>query len=235
MPNWWLPTGITASDVVCAYKAEGASSLAASYSNINNPGTQDAIAIVPPTWDAVNGWKFNGNDQYLDTGTEPASTWSVICKYSDVLVNNTGNLFGISLFSPETRYLSYQPISNSNEHKYGMQSSIISVMGIGNPLSGIVSIAGNQGYLNGLPDGEPATPVSYSGTTGKYLYIGCLNFNGGGLVWTPIDAYIQSFALYNKTLTGTQIAEVTTNIQNGYTTPSSSVITRRRKKIGLLL
>lgn len=68
--KWYLAGGVTP---IAAYQPKGSSSLAASYINLISPGTFDAAPGVAPTWDAVNGWTFNGSTQYLTTGIIPTT------------------------------------------------------------------------------------------------------------------------------------------------------------------
>ena len=53
--RWYLAGGISASACVAAYQPKGSTSLAASYTNLNSPGTYNAAPGVAPTW-AVATW-----------------------------------------------------------------------------------------------------------------------------------------------------------------------------------
>ena len=81
--GWWDADG-TISGCVAAYQPIGAASLAASYSNLQNPGTYDAAPGTAPTFLAATGWTFNAaTPQYLNTGVVPSSlNWTVIVRYS---------------------------------------------------------------------------------------------------------------------------------------------------------
>lgn len=81
-PPWYLSGGIALANCVAAYQPKGAASLAASYTNLANPGTYDAAPGVAPTFDAATGWTFNGSTQYLSTGIYVASGWSWILRWS---------------------------------------------------------------------------------------------------------------------------------------------------------
>ena len=53
--QWWLSGGVSAANCVAAYQPIGATSLAASYTNLANPGTYTAAPGVAPTFDAATG------------------------------------------------------------------------------------------------------------------------------------------------------------------------------------
>jgi len=67
--SWWLAGGISPANVLVAYQPLLAADLAASYTNLANPGTNDAAPGLAPDWSSGDGWIFNGVDQYLSTGT----------------------------------------------------------------------------------------------------------------------------------------------------------------------
>ncbi len=80
--EWWLRGGIPAANCIAAYQPINAASLAASYVNLANPGTNDAAPGVAPGWNKTDGWTFNGLTQYLTTGIIPASGYSMIIRFS---------------------------------------------------------------------------------------------------------------------------------------------------------
>jgi hypothetical protein len=76
--GWWVVGEISASNAIAAYQSKASASLAASYSNLANPGTYNLTATVAPTWDTTSGWIFTGT-QFLKTGIQPSdSTWSYL-------------------------------------------------------------------------------------------------------------------------------------------------------------
>ena len=89
--NWWEAGG--ASGAVAVYQPKGAASYAASLTDLSG-NENDASEGTAPDWDADNGWKFNGSDDYLDTGLVIASGYTIIVRFSNVADN--GYLFGIS-------------------------------------------------------------------------------------------------------------------------------------------
>lgn len=83
--DWWLAGGIAAANCIAAYQAKGAASYAASKVNLANPGTYNlADGTGYPTWNATDGWVFDGVDDILRMTSKPvALSWSFLVKYSD--------------------------------------------------------------------------------------------------------------------------------------------------------
>jgi hypothetical protein len=95
---WWLTEGLTASDVVAAYRAKGAGSYANSLENL----VEDTYTLVDtghaPDWDDTNGWYFDGVSEYLSVPTMTINqNLTVIIRFSGATVNATRRaLFGFS-------------------------------------------------------------------------------------------------------------------------------------------
>ncbi len=191
--NWWDPNdeGLC---VWAAYQPKWAGSLAASYTDLSGEG-HDAGVVVAPTWDAVNGWIFNGSTQYVTTTFVPQADYSqsVIVQFTNVTTNNTAicnniastnGYFGIVPRRWGTmRYCHGGVTAQAPDH-----------------LSGNLCVAGQQGYRDGVADGAaiPTGPVD----TAKGLYIGAGNL---GLYCA---CKIQAIAIYDCALTSDQVAAV---------------------------
>jgi hypothetical protein len=86
--NWWTSGGVSASNVVAAYQAEGASSYATSKINLANSLTHALIDAegTTPSWSVSNGWTYDGTN-YLLTDISSADigrlTGSFLIKFSD--------------------------------------------------------------------------------------------------------------------------------------------------------
>lgn len=90
--NWWLAGDVPAINAKAAYQPLKAASLAASYINKAIPGTNDAVAVVAPEWNADDGWVFNGVDMVLDPGLVPVTagqTWSMVARYDGFVMHAT--------------------------------------------------------------------------------------------------------------------------------------------------
>jgi len=195
---WYRAGG--ASLPVAAYQPKGAASLAASYTNLANPGTYDAAPGVAPTLGAA-GWTFNGSTQYLITGVTPANdqTWSAIVQFSGA--TTTGDrvvLGGADAVGPRF-YFALWVVSGGKiwfDNGAEKQSTTNAVA------SGNLAVAGTVGYLNGAID---TTGIGIAGPFAGSIFIGAYNIGG------PIVHYtgnIHAVAIYNTTLTAPQVVAV---------------------------
>ena len=86
--SYYLSGSVTSDDVLAAYQAIGAASQAASYLNLNNPGTNDlTVPSVAPGWTSGGGWSFlAASQQYMETGALALShEVSAVFAYTDAL------------------------------------------------------------------------------------------------------------------------------------------------------
>ena len=204
--NWWEPT--TGSyTVVAAYQAKGAASLAASYVNLANPGTYDLTEGNAPTFDTSYGWAFDGSADYLRTGINPSGTnkqYSMFVRYSNW--DSSGAYYDRALagmFSGGTNsfLIFMQSATRIDFYSSGSRSYI----GPTHPTSGVLGIAGNQGYYNGSAYGLTisagsdlaSVTIDIGSTAGTRLYKG----------------RIQAVAIYSTELSSTQVAEITDNME----------------------
>ena len=203
--SWWLSGGIAAANCVAAYAPKGAASLAASYSNLANPGTYDAAPGAAPDWDVTNGWKFNGSSHHLTTGIVQSSTaFSVICRFNNV--TSGAWLFGHGKASNNSRFAIAPKLSNKIYYCLDGSGSTWIIV---NTLitSGVLAIAGTKAYRDGVQETGTMTPV-LDDTYG--FFIGAINSNGSAT--SRIAAYVQAISFYDVTLTSTQIGALTTAI-----------------------
>ena len=196
--DWWDPNG----DGLCiwaAYQPKGAASLLASYTDLSGNGN-DCAPGVAPTWDAVNGWKFNGTTQYLTTTFAPAADQSqtLILQYT----NRTGGWCAVGTRGGGNNrvFWLYPQDPAGNFVGYG-NTNFLNVAPLMN--AGNICVAGNQGYRNGAADGgaialglQPLFPP----------YIGARN--NAGAVDHYCAVYEQALALYDCTLTAPQVLSV---------------------------
>lgn len=202
--SWWLSGGVAAANAVAVYQPKGAASLAASYSNLANPGTYDAAPGVAPTWASGTGWTFNGTNQYLTTGAIPQTTWSIFLRFSDSTIGTTGVPIGEAPASGNTQIMLSPKTGGLNRYYWNGNTTGAPVAP---PItSGVMAISGNNGYLNGSFD--IAIPVTWSGTNTLPIYIGAANVNSVATYFTPLK--IQAVAIYNSTLTAPQVLAIST-------------------------
>jgi hypothetical protein len=201
--NWWEPT--TGSfTCVAAYQAKGAASLAASYVNLANPGTNDAAPGSAPTFDTSYGWDFNGSSNYLTTGIIPTVSYSALVRFSD---GGTGDEYLLGTFNAsDSKIFGLRP-TNPGAARNHFNAGDLFVSG-GRITSGVMGLAGKTGYLNGVSCGTIGAGTS---TWDAGIYIGARN-NDGFAVGGYCSAKIQAIAIYSTTLDATQVGEITANM-----------------------
>lgn len=199
--SWWLVTGATC---IIAYQPKGAASLAASYTNLAQPGTYDAALGVAPTFDAATGWTFDGIAQFLRTNYIPSvgANLSVIVR---AIQQNSGGatqtLIGMAnSASPyngvwvrlrnATALYCNDGVSGAGTARYG---------------SHVAAVAGRQGYIDGAPDGA-AFADSAQAFPAYDMYVGALHFSS--TIQFEV-ASIQAVAIYTTALSAAQVAALT--------------------------
>lgn len=193
-PNvWWLSGGISAGDCVAAYQAKGAASLAASYSNLNNPGTNDATLGVAPSWAAGTGWTFNGTSQYL-VSSIPNANETLLVQFTA-----PGDCIVAGMYETTSRWLQLFPsFSGAAYYRNGGAVSGSTYT------SGNIAVTSAKGYKDGTSVG--ALTGSWSGTATSTLYLGASNNSG-----TPYfvgACTLVAVARYSRTLTDSEVAAV---------------------------
>lgn len=188
--NWWEAGGATGA--VAVYQPKGAANLAESYTDLSGNGN-DAAAVVAPTWDAVNGWVFNGTTQWLDSGITPGTLYTFFVGFSGALPGTSnaylfGNGGGVVGIDPNNTTFS-QVLWRFNS---AVRTSPVMV-------AGILAMNADGGYRDGVFD----SPIS-AGTPTTVNTIAIGRANGGGLR----AANIQTFAIYDNKLTAPQVAAV---------------------------
>lgn len=194
---WYLSGGVSAASCVAAYKAKGAASLAASYVNLANPGTNDAAPGVAPTFSAATGWTFNGTTQYLTTGLVPPNdqSWSMLAQISTAA--DSCWAVGASWAGGAGFILNHGP--GVGTYYNGGARQILSSHATGN-----LAIAGAQGYWNGSADGAAIPPAA--GTNTYDIWIGALN--NVGSFYNDKGGNVIALAIYNALLTAPQVAAI---------------------------
>lgn len=196
--NWWDVAGQTC---VAAYAAKGAASLAASYVNLTGNATYNAAPGVAPTWDATGGWTFDGATQYLTTGIVPAQSWSMIIRYSNHDSVEDRYMVGNTASAPTRRF--YLSPRSSGKSLYGNGNFFTGTAAA--VTSGVLAMAQFAAYQNGTADGTITSGVAVPSLA---IYIGARNFDGSANGFC--NAKIQALAIYSTTLSGTDVASLTT-------------------------
>lgn len=195
LEKWYLSGGISALNARGAYAPEGALSLTDSYINEANPGTNNAAPGEAPSWDAVNGWLFDGDSNFLTTGLVPTNdqSWSMIIKFSGYISGDSA-LAGI--YKDTNCAFSIQLVSSLNRVNYMNAKTAVKSPNLSN---GILCVAGNKGYRNGADEG--ITIASGSGTTTYDIYIGQIHYSSPANFY---GGYIQSIAIFDKVLSSAE-------------------------------
>jgi len=186
---WYLDGGIPLANCIAVYEAIGASSEENSYINLANPGTYNlsALDVNKPTHDPADGWTFIGGNNQLTTGVQVEATWTIICRFSNVV---SGSIFGAT---GTVGFIACFPSAGDKVYYYN-KNEVIKAPGLS---SGTLAIAGTKGYRNGVEDI----------TTLDGLYNPDSNLTIGGILANnDYTGKIQAFAIYNIALSATQIA-----------------------------
>ena len=200
-PKWYLAGGISASACVAAYQPKGSTSLAASYTNLANPGTYDAAPGVAPTFATTTGWTFNGTTQYLTTNI-PRQTYDSTLIVAFNSITNNGYVAGVANTPASGNSFALAPRRSLAGvwYIYG-SASIIEVAP--SLTAGVLCQAGNIGYRNGVAEATFALAVGVYDAP----YLGGQRTSGTSL-FAPIAGNITAAAIYNTTLSAAQVAAV---------------------------
>lgn len=191
--DWWLASGFTP---WAAYQPKGATNFAASLLDLTGNGNHasDPGGANTPTWDPVNGWKFDGIQQYLVTTFVPRvdQSQSMLVQFTNL--TGPGGLAGSLTGAGQFYYLYWSGVNrtyaNGNFRIFGAPT-----------VAGNMAIAGPQGYFDGAVNdglcGAVANPA-------PAVYIGALNDGGVAAFFCPV--YVQAVAVYDSTLTAPPVA-----------------------------
>lgn len=205
--GWWDASG-TISGCVAAYSPVGAADLAASYVNLQNPGTYNAAPVggSAPTHASATGWGHNGTSQYLSTGLTPTNdgTWTILARWSGTSGNNrtpigfytTG---GAMLIGSSAANVS---VYNGLHYPAGIAPNTPQLAG------GVYGFAGKTAYRNGVAE---AVAIPAGSGPAFPLLIGALNLNGSSAIQHFLGD-IQAIAVYSVTLTAGQMATVSASM-----------------------
>jgi hypothetical protein len=197
LPNWYEIPGI---ECLGAYQAKGVADYAASKVNKASPGLHDLVhaILADPTWDAVNGWTFDGTPMQLDTGiaVEPGESMSMFVQFS-----NCGELIGTRpLCGCVTQFIIYQVYGSDSVLRY-YTNLVTGVITAGN-----LGFAGKTAYKDGVSVGTIGAGAVNAGGT---IYIGGAN----GSVDNCYGS-IQAVAIYRGVPTAEQVATLVARMQH---------------------
>lgn len=198
LPPLLTAGGLALTDWVVAHDALYATDLATSLVNLVNPGVDDLIApVAPPTWDAVNGWSFNGSTQFLKS-IKLKTNYSMMIQFADWDYDPTSYLFG-----------SYE---GSINYAISSDSSFRSCRWGGGAYNnntpestGVLIVSNLMTYIDGVEDPNNPIQESVGEDATIEMYLGCVNYpiGGGATLFAPCK--IQRFGLVNRALTQGEI------------------------------
>lgn len=197
--QWWLAGGVSAANCVAAYQPIGAASLAASYTNLANPGTYNAAPGVAPTFAAAMGWTFNGT-QYLNSGVVPGSGYSMLVRFSGAPTGSGNVRYMCGVYNGNGFMLAPTLTGTARRYWYGNGLNTPT----GQYASGVMGLAGPQGYYNGAAD--VATGGTWVAQTRSIHISGYQNTAGAND--SPFVGNIQAIAIYNTTVSAAQVAAI---------------------------
>jgi len=200
--GWWLSGGIAAANCIAAYQPKGAASYAASLMDLSVTGN-DAYEGIAPTWDATNGWTFNGT-YFLKTGIIPTTSTVFAIKYANCTDTWWAGLFGVYNNAGNTVQLGIFPVNSIlNAYNCGLKTT----NGGTYPTGTVIILNKDDLYVNGT------FVVKLSSTTyetadyfiGGFHRIGydTSNYRGG-------HYKCHAFANYTDKLTAEQVSALTT-------------------------
>lgn len=188
---------------MAAYQPVGATSLAASYVNKQNPGTYDAAPGTAPTFAPATGWTFNGTTHYLTTGITPANngTWTFLARWSGTSGDNR-TLLGYYNAGGGAMLISSMSTTVSTYSGADFPAGIAS----NSPqlTAGVYGFAGKTPYRNGTAESTAIPAGTGSAAT---ILLGALNLNGSSVIQRFVGD-IQAIAIYSATLTAGEVATV---------------------------
>lgn len=206
---WYRAGGAPAPIIV--YQPKDAASLAASYSNLINPGTYDAAPGTAPTWDAVNGWKFLGtSSQYLTTGYTlgVSRVFSVLVRATNLVIIGGGDYALVGALGPAASYpriaLDNYNSGGAGKFGYGMGGYLNTTPGY---VSGVYGVTAGSAYYNG---GNVGIVPAVAGAIPE-LYIGARHWSTGAID-SYLTGYIQDIVMYPAVLSDAQFLAVSTEM-----------------------
>ena len=200
--KWWLAGGVSASNAVAAYQPKGAASLSASYSNLANPGTNDAAPGVAPTFASETGWTFTSTSQYLLTGLSPVTrSWSMLIRLK------TGSSLGGYVAGVFDQPFYFRYVGGSPPFRFASGGQSDYLIAVSTNTEYVWGVAGTACYRDGSNVGTVSGSGNATSTVTGGIALGGLNlspwnFGLGG------SFQMYAVAIYSTTLTAAQVAAV---------------------------
>lgn len=177
---------------MAAYSPVGAADLAASYVNLQNPGTYNAAPGVAPSFNTSTGWTFNGTSQWLSTGYVMPRTGTYLFRYANA--SGTDGRHGALYLTVTPRFFGTRYWENGGGSVTAGTSTTL----------GVIGASSKTAYHNGASVGTIS-----AGTTADTLAFG-IGARAGFAPFAATDVLAAVF--YSTTLSGAEMATLTTRM-----------------------
>ena len=200
--RWWQISGVETGDIVAVYQPIGADTLAKSYLNLVNPGTNDANPIVAPSWDTTIGWTFSGTE-HLTTGIVGNGLHTYIARLNNIASDAVQRVM-MGYSSGRSQFLGTETIGTIElPSKYN--TSFLGSVGTGSTSELIACLARNKVYANGTLVASISDSNLDTWSEGEISIANDLGLD-------PYTGDISAMAIYNRELTQPEIAEIGGNM-----------------------
>ena len=200
---WYLAGGVNRLNCVFAYQFVGATSLAASYTNLANPGTYNAVEIAAPAWAQATGAQGN-NSGCMRTGyalpTNGPATHTMIAAVYITNASSTGTIVGRLESAPVDYRIGVHYSDGGIRHVYP-RSYYANAPAFG--AIHVVATTGNACYFDGAKVAD-ISPTAMS----TALEMCVMAANTSALDKLQAGAFIRACATYNTALSAAQVAAI---------------------------
>lgn len=179
-----------------------------------------------PTWNAATGWTGNASNMHLKTGiilpVGTQASYTLLVRYTNAALGATEGIAGSVNFADFRNGFGVGGIFGG----YIMNGQAVAVT---LPASGVVGVAGNTAYINGVASGSIAASANDIGSRNLFL-LAFNNANAG--TENPgyySDASLYAFGLWNYVLPPAQIRAATRQMAYCDVNPDWSVWSRKRR------
>lgn len=211
--------------VVAAYQpvACPAGALAARV-NVSNeqrtPGRYAAVPGVAPAFDPRTGWTGDGATAYFATGITPSANWSMLVRFSNVVLSGARCAIGSSA-TGDTRFMIHAThASFGGNVLYGQGNYTTVAPGA---TAAVLGISGQRGYRDGAVEGSAIG--AWSGT-GNAIFLLARN---SGSAAEYFNGTVQASAVYRRTLSPAEMWQASRQLAYCHVNPDWSAWGRRRR------
>jgi len=211
--DWWLPAGITQSDVIQVFQPKGAASYADSLFDLSGNGNH-ASAPASPGWNVADGWVFTGS-QYLDSNAIPPfdGSASIFIRYSDAETIDGMWLYGYNYDASNRRpRFRVQLDYDADNRILVINGPNLYFQAAAEPTSGVMGCYGSTPFhTDGTVSFVLQSPLSHDDNGAAALIGAAIS---AGEVSGFYVGNIQAIALYNTPLSAAQANAVIAEMES---------------------